>query len=128
MLVSLPARPSAHKHAVPKHTAMSASPLIRCKGIEDKLVVRGGSIVGASGLLYSLIPHDLRSNAFILVALGSKVINEVIVVGSSGDRRDGYLWRVPVRGGGTRSRDILKLSPFPGPQGTEYRRAAGETN
>ena len=63
------------------------------------------SAVGASGLLYFMIPSDLRSNVFILVALGSKVINDVIVVGSPGDRRDGYLWRVPVRGGSTRSED-----------------------
>ena len=67
---------------MPKHTAVGASPLIGCKNIEDKLVVWSGSIVGAAGLLYFLIPSDLKSNAFILVALGTKVINEVIVVES----------------------------------------------
>ena len=61
--------------------------------------------VSASGLLYFVVPSGRRNNVFILVALGSKVFSKVVVVGSPGNRRDGYLWRVPVRGGSTRSED-----------------------
>ena len=90
---------------MPVCTAVGASPLIGRKSIKDELVVWGLRAVGASCLFYFVIPRGRRNNVFVLVALGSKVFSKVVNVGSPGNRQDGYLWRVPIWGGGTRSAD-----------------------
>ena len=108
MSVTQPPDPSAFKYAVPGHAAVRASPFVGSKSINKKLVVHGGGASSKSGLLHLLVPVSAGSGIITLGAFRGKTVDVVVVVGRSGNRRDGYLWRDRVRGGSARRRNIMK--------------------